>query len=1067
MSSKKTDKERSQSAPEERGLIAWFISNHVAANILMFLFLVGGFISVLNMRTETFPQIDPRLITVSVAYPGATPFEVEDSITSRVEETLIGIDGVKRITASASEGYGLVSVELEDFANADDVYNDVETNVNAISDFPPAEADRAKVSKIKVTPDVMSLALHGEVPEETLRYWSETIEDELRLVDGVAQTSLSGIRDYQISIEIPETALRQYGLSLEDVQGAITRFSTDIPAGTVEAAQGDILLRVQEKRYEGQGFEEIVLRNLPDGSVLKIGDIGKVVDGFEDTNLISKFNGERSAFIKIYRSETSDTLRVAGSVKDYLEGVELPAGLSLTIQQDRTDILKDRIYLMMRNAILGFMLVFLILLLFLDLKLAFWTSVAIPVSFLGGMMIIHFFGYSLNMISLFALIVVLGIVVDDAIITGESIFEEQEKNPDDKGATIRGVRAIIAPVTVGVTTTMAAFAPLIFSTGTLGQIIGIIPIVVIPILFVSLMEAYFILPSHLSYAGKWSRGIMADVRDKSVGGLQKFVDNILLPFARFTMTWRYATLALFVAFAIFTYGMVSSGTIRFIFFPAIEGDEISIDVEMPTGTPFATTEETMLKIEKATKSVRENLKNENGGQDVFESVQLSIGERSQDGGPSRTPGSSSSNSIGQMKLKLVSSDFRTQSASNIEDMIRDRVDSIPGIEELKFQSSLVGDNADIEIQLSHPDEEILSAATESLKQSLNDISGTQEVADTFDDGKTEYVFKLTDEGLAAGLAPAELGRQLRSAFFGLEAQRFQRGRSEVIVYVRYPKELRENITALRDVRIRLADGVEVPLGTVADINIQQGYSTIQTVNGRRIVSVTADVNTNETTPNDVLKVLREETLPELENRYAGLRTSFEGETRNQAEDMESLMNNMMIALMIIYVLLGAQLRSYIQPLVIMSAIPFGVIGAIWGHYLLGHDLTFISLFGIVALTGVVVNDSVVLMDYLNQQYRNGVSAFDSALMAIKRRFRPILLTTLTTSLGLFPILMETSLQAQFLIPMVISLATGIIFATLIILLLIPNLILILDDIYELSAKCCRKASKKVEEQFED
>lgn len=1050
---------------EERGAIAWFAHNHVAANILMLLFLVGGFLSVLNMRTETFPQIDPRLITVSVVYPGATPYEVEDGITSRVEESLIGINGVKRITATASEGYGFVNVELEDFANADDAYNDVETAVNGLSDFPPEEAERPIITKAQITPNVMSLAVHGEVPEKALRFWAETIENEIRLVDGVARTTLSGIRDYQISIEISEDALRRYGLDITDIRDAVAGFSTDIPAGTIEAVQGDVLLRVQEKRFTGAEFETIPLRSLPNGSVLTLGDVGAVIDGFNDSNIISKFNNERAAFIQVFRNESADTIAVSTGIKEYLAQVNLPAGLTLTIQDDRTVILKERINLMLRNAILGFMLVFLILLLFLDLKLAFWTSVAIPVSFLGGIMIINFMGYSLNMISLFALIVVLGIVVDDAIITGESIFDAQKREPDNPNAVLKGVRSVIAPVTVGVTTTMAAFAPLTFSTGTLGQIIGIIPIVVIPILFISLIEAYFILPAHLSKPGQWSKGILARMRDRFAAGLDHFVDHMITPVARFAMRWRYATLSLFVGIAIITAAMVTSGTIRFIFFPQIEGDEVSITVEMPQGTPFATTEATMLRIEKEVLDVEEAL--EKSGREVFESIYVSIGETSRDPGPGSSGGENSANNLGQVKIKLVSSDFRNIAASDIESKIRNRIQNFPGIEEMKFQSSLVGDDADIEVELSHPNEQVLRDAVEYLKGELSGIPGTIEISDSYTPGKTEYVFELTPEGLAVGLTPTILGQQLRASYFGSEAQRFQRGRSEVIVYVRYPEGERENIASLQNARIRLPNGAEVPLSRVARIQKQQGYASIQSVNGKQIISVTADADTEITTPNTIVAELSEKTLPDLESRFTGLTTRFEGETREQREDLQSLFNNMLIALMLIYVLLGAQLRSYVQPLIIMSAIPFGVIGATWGHYLLGADLTFISMFGIVALSGVVVNDSVVLVDYLNKKRHGGMSTFEASIAAIKRRFRPILLTTMTTSLGLLPILLETSLQAQFLIPMVISLATGILFATFIILLLVPILIMILDDITRL-LHCAKdrmtKATKtKIEE----
>ncbi len=1044
-------------SPESRGLLGWFAENHVAANILMLLFILGGLLSAFSMRTETFPSIDPNLITVSVAYPGATPYEVADSITNRIEEALIGIDGVKRISSVASEGSGIVNVELEDFANADDAYNDVDTAVNALVDFPPEDAERPIVTKVKVTPNVMSLAIHGNVEEGTLKYWAEAIEDDLRLLPGVALTSLRGIRDYQISVEVPEQSLREHGLSLEDVGNAINRFSIDTPAGTVEANEGDIVLRIQENRYTGAEYEQIVIRSLPDGSVLRLADIGVVIDGFEDVNIVSKFNGERAAFIDISRSETDDTLAVANVVNAYLDEVELPRGLQLSMQKDETVNLRDRISLMLRNAVLGFMLVFLVLMLFLDLKLAFWTSIAIPISFLGGLMFINAMGYSLNMITLFALIIVLGIVVDDAIVIGESIFDGQERASKSSlrkskyNVLLSSVKDVISPVTIGVLTTIAAFAPLIFSTGTLGQIIRVIPVVVIPILVVSLIEAFFILPSHLSNPVRWSRGIVKNVQQIFSRGLARFVEKIFMPLARFAIQWRYACVAAFLSIAIITVGMMSGGVIRFIFFPQIESDEITITLNMPQGTSFSDTEQAMLSLEEDVLEVRREVEQEYG-QDYFQSVSVSIGQtNAQQAGPRPTSGSNG-NHLGQIIIQLLPSDFRSVSSSEVESMIRNQMRPIPNAETLQFTSTLVGGEADIEIELAHPDEAILNSAAETLKERLTAIPGAIDIQDSFEYGKTEYIFKLNKEGLAVGLSPAELGRQLRAAFFGLEVERFQRGRSEVLVYVRYPKDERESLSAIADTRIRLPNGAEVPLASVADIEQSIGFSQIQTVNGRRIVSITADADTAVTTPNDIMSALNTGVLKQLQDQYTGLSYSFEGESREQQEDLRSLGQNMLIAIMLIYVLLGAQLRSYTQPFVIMSAIPFGLIGAVWGHFLLGQDLTFISMFGIVALTGFVINASVVLLDYLNKQRLAGMDAEASSLAAIRRRFRPILLTTLTTSLGLLPMLMETSMQARFLIPMVISLAAGIVFATFIILLLVPALIMMMEDCKQLARR---------------
>lgn len=1075
-----TDIQAEEERALRRGLIAWFAGNHVAANILMFLFVIGGLISVSAMRTETFPSIDPRMITISVVYPGATPYEVADSVTSRIEDALVGLDGVKRISGSAMEGYGLITVKLEDFADEDDVYNDVETQVNALSNFPPANAERPIFKKATVTPEVMTLALYGNVPESTLKYWAETVDEELRQLDGVALTNVTGLRDYQIAIEVSEDTLRQYGLSLDDVRSRVAAFSTDIPAGSIEAKQGDILLRVQEKKFHGADFKKIALKTMDDGSILRLGDVATVIDGFADNNIDSRYNGEPAAFIQVSRNVSEDTLDIAKAVKSYVRTLKLPAGLHVALQHDGTINLLDRINLMMRNAILGFMLVFLVLLIFLDFKLAFWTSAAIPVCFLGGLMLIHFMGYSLNMISLFALIVVLGIVVDDAIVMGESIFEAQEEAQQDgtnpKDAVLRGVRAVIAPVTVGVSTTIAAFAPLYFSTGTLGQIISIVPIVVIAILFVSLIEACFILPAHLSGPGRWSKGIMRDIRRHVSKGLHFFIDHAVLPFARLCIRWRYATLAAFCGLAIITVGMFTSGTIRFIFFPAVEGDEIKITATLPEGTPYAITEATMKRIEaesmavldklqqKKTEILRDRLKKEQSlaalnrlekesGQKIYDNIIARIGETSTRGGPGTFAGGGAANNVGQINIQLVPSDFRSESSATIENMIRERIKDLPNIEKLTMQSSLVGEDPDIDVELTHSDENVLNSAAETLLKELKAIRGTKEVSNSYEAGKREYVFELTKQGLAVGLTPAMIGNQIRSSFFGSEVQRIQRGTDEIKVYVRYPKAARDNPASLEDMRIHLPDGRTVPLNSVAKIHQQQGYAKIETVNGRRVISVTSDVDYSITTPNDVMTEMNKNILPQLMERYPGLSYSYEGESRDQKEDLQSLGRNMMIALVLIYVLLGAQLRSYIQPFVIMTAIPFGYIGAIWGHYLLGHDITFISLFGAVALTGVVVNDSVVLMDYLNthkEEQKSGI--IEAGLAAVRRRFRPILLTTLTTCVGLLPILLETSMQAQFLIPMVISLCAGILFSTTVILLLIPCLITIIDDIKRLPSR---------------
>ena len=1034
-------------------MIKWFLNNPVAANILVIAMVLGGLISLQGMRAETFPSFDPRLISISVVYPGATPYEIADSITIRIENSVLGIDGIKQVKSTALEGYAAVNISLDAYADPDYVYNEIETAVNGLSKFPPEGAEKIVIKRLKPTSNVMTLVLHGDVNEPALRYWAKLIDDELRLLPSIGLTNVRGIREPQISIEISEESLQKHGITLSEIGQAIRNFSQDIPAGILETQKGDILLRVEGKRHSGKDFASIIVKVLPDGSNLSLSDIAKIDDGLEDRNIISRFNGQRAAFIDVQRSDSDDALLIAKAVNKYIEGVELPRGLSLEVREDDTINLRDRISLMMRNGIVGFCLVFCILLLFLDLKLAFWTSAAIPISFLGGLMVLYFLGYSINMITLFGLIVTLGILVDDSVIIGESIFQSQERTPNDPNAVYNGVISVYQPVFVGVATTICAFAPLLLGSNTvLGQLIQFIPAVVITVLLVSLIEAFFILPNHLANANRWNKGIMSDVRNNVAYNLKLFILNRLLPFAAIAMKWRYATIAFFIAIFIITLSLVSSGFIRFVFFPNVEGDKVIVNVEMPQGTSFNSTKAVMLEIEQYILSIRDRHDKElDKGESYFESISVSVGEQYVQDGPGgngvRNAGSNTNN-VGQIVIKILPSGFRPFSALDIDQELRDKISAIPGIEKLTIQSALIQKLADINIELSHPDPQKLSTAASWLQSELTKVSGVNNIENSFKEGKAEYVFVLTREGIASGLTPTMLGTQLRASYLGLEVQRFYRDDAEVLVYVRYPKSIRNDSNILDNTRIRLPNGEEVALRTVASIEERQGYAQIDTVDGKRVVSVTADVDTRVSTPNVAIDSISEEVFPELSKQFPRINYSFAGETREQREDMAFLGKNMLIAMLLIYVLLGAQLRSYILPFVIMSAIPFGVVGAILGHLILGYDLTFISMFGVVALTGVVVNDSVVLMDYFNKMLVEGKTMQESALMAIEQRFRPILLTTLSTSLGLLPMLLETSLQAQFLIPMVVSLFCGLIFATVVILIFVPALTLAFNDIKE-------------------
>jgi multidrug efflux pump subunit AcrB len=1032
-------------------VVEWFARNHVAANMLMLFLVVGGVVGVMSMRAETFPTVDPRLITVTVPFPGATPAEVEDGITSRVEEAVIGLEGIKRVTSTASENAGVIRIELEEFADGDEVRNDVETEIDRLADFPPENAEEAVIVRNKPTPGVINLVLYGDTGEKVLKYWAERIQEEIIRTTGSGLVGIQGDRDYQISIEISEEKLRRHGLTIGEVARTVGRFSRNLPAGTVESPSGDILLRINEKGETGRDFRDIVVRRDPDGSLVRLSDIADVRDGLRDVDLVTRYNGMPAVFIRVSRSQAQDTLALEQEVVRYLAGLKLPEGLGIDVWESETKHLKDRINLLGRNALIGFALVFLMLILFLDLRLAFWTAFAIPVSFLGGLLIAYAAGVSINMISLFALIVVLGIVVDDAIIVGESIFTRQNRGEQDEEAAVGGVGDVRAPVTIGVLTTVAAFAPLLFVTGTLGQILRVIPVVVIAVILVSLLEAYLILPAHLSSSKRWSTGPVAWISTRFSRLLERFVDRVLTPLITRCLAYRYLSLACFVGILLVSVGVYRGGFLKFDFFPAIEGENVTVNLTMPVGTSFADTRRYAEGMLQAARRVQKGVR-EQGGGGLYEGVVLVVGQTISEARPGREGGEDRGSNRAQLQVKLVDPEERSLSARQVETRLREEIGTVPGAEEIVYESSLVRPGPDINIELGHPDTDKLAKASEMLMEKMGTISGLVEISDTLKRGKREYVFSITKAGLAAGLTPTSLGEQLRSSFFGREVHRIQRSSSELKVMVRYPEGEREDIESIHEMRVRLPDGSSAPLRTVADIAERVSLATIERANGQRVSNVTADTDVSRITANEAVPMIFGRILPELKSRFPELDASLQGESRDRREDLAALGRNMIIGLMVIFVMLGSLLRSYAQPLIILSVVPFGIVGAFAGHLLLGYNLSFISLFGIVALTGVLVNDSVVLIDYYNRLRALGESVGDALVDAVKRRFRPILLTTVTTSMGLLPILLETSLQARFLIPMAISLAFGLMFGTVIILFLVPSLAAILEDLKRLGRR---------------
>ena len=1036
-------------AAKRPGLIGWFISNPVAANLLMIVLLVGGALSALNLRSQVFPTISPGTVVVTVPFPGATPAEVEEGITRRVEEAVLGIDGVKRVTSNASENVGIVTIETNDFADRDVVKDDVESAVDRLSDFPPENAEKPVVVAPKPTGGVVTLAVVGDIGEAALRRAAEEIERDLLSQRGVSLVQLEGARDYEISIEVSEATLRRYGLSFDEVANAVRRSSLDLAGGSIASESGEILLRTNQKRQAGEDFESIVVRTQADGSVITLADVATVRDAFVREQLNNRYNDRPAVFVRVSRAEAEDVLAVKAAVDEFLAGYTPPPGIEVVEFRDETQLLRERVNLLLRNGAFGFALVFLFLVLMLDLKLAVWVSMGIATAFMGGFLVFGALGVTITMISLFGLIIVLGLVVDDAIVIGENIDAEREQGHSGPEAASRGAHGVLAPVIVGVLTTVAAFAPLLVTGGTFGDITRAIPLVVISVLLVSLLEAFCILPSHLSHGGSWSRGAIKSIQGRIARGIAFIRDQVVQPGVAFAARWRYATVGLAVAFFILCMSLLGNGHVRFIFFPQIEGNNISATLTMPEGTPFERTDAAVQKMTAAAYQVAEEAR-ETTGEPLFISVTSTSGGRTaNNNGPGGQSSFSSSENIGQIQIELVPYGERQTPAAEIERRWRAAVGQIEGAERVSFNSGFEGFGSDIEFELAHQQEDALIAAADAMKERLADIEGVSQVEDSFDLGKRQLVFELTPAGRAAGLRPADIAVQVRQAFFGDEVQRIQRGREEVRVYVRYPESSRASLAALNNFRVQLPGGDRAPLFTVARVEESRAYSSIRRIDGRRVVTVSADVDQALSTPNIANETILSAVMPELEQSYPGLRWVRAGATREQNEDLAAIGSAFIVVLLIIFAMIATQLRSYLQPLAILVSIPLGVAGAILGHLVLGFSLSFISIFGIVALAGVAVNASVVLVDLYNTHREAGKDPVEAAAAASARRFRPVMLTTLTTALGLAPLLFETSPQAQFLIPMAVSLGFGIVISGFMVLFVTPSVAVITEDLRRL------------------
>jgi len=1024
------------------GILEYFAANPVAANLIMSVMLIGGFVAASSITAQSFPTLNLGQINITVPYPGATPSEVEESITRRIEEAVLGIDGVKRVTSRAYENTGAVSIELKDFVDQTKARDDIEMAVERLSDFPPERAEEPDIVRLETVGEVMTLVVSSDLSDMELRKGAELVEQELLAIPSVSLVSLFGAKDYEISIEVKKENLRSYGLSINDVANSIRRSSLNVSSGEIRTEAGDLLLRTNNKRYIGQEFEDIIIKSLPNGSFLKLKDIALIKDGFTEDELIHEFNGKKSLFIKIQKSDSEDSISIARDIRDRLASYSPPSGIEIDIWDDATETTKNYLSIMVRNGILGFILVFLFLVLILDLRLATWVAMGVPISFFGAFLFFDFFGINFTFFTLLALIIVLGIVVDDAVVVGENIIAEQERGLKGIEAAKEGIRGVAAPVTVGVLTTMAAFAPLAFVSGFVSQFYQAVPIVVITVLFMSLVEAFLILPSHLTHGRNWSGWPLDRIQMVVSKKLHLFRDEIVVPQIKRAIHYRKTTISASAIFFVLAMSLVAFNLVRFDFLPSIESNRISASLAFPIGTPFEVTQVAAERLVSAAEKVNKNAEGAS-----FKSISMTVGgQTSTGGGPFGGGRVTMANHLASIQIRLNPEPLRKLSAEELERLWRKEVGPISGVEKLNYVSQFFGNPSDIAFELTHQEDSVLTRAVEELKIQYEKFPAMFEIQDSNTPGKRQYDIELTSVGLAAGLTPADVAIQLRQSFYGEEVQRIQRGREELRVMVRYPQNERQSARDFFDVRIRLADGTEAPLTQVANVTENRSYSSIERVNGRRIVTVSGRVDRSNMMPEDIEKELRAKTLPMLEQKYLGLQINEAGFRGDQTESLASLGRLALLAMLIIFALLASLLRSYSQPLIILAGVPFGAAGAFIGHFILGYNLSFYSLFGVVALAGVVVNDSLILMDRYNKFMEEGkYTSEEAVLKATQRRFRPIFLTTATTSLGLMPLIFETSTTAQFIIPLAISLAIGILFASVLILFVVPTMIVIQHD----------------------
>lgn len=1029
-------------------VLAAFARNTVFANIVLVLIFLAGWLATISMIRETFPEFSLDMITISVPYPGADPEEVEEGISRKIEEAIEGLEGIKLYTTKSSENVGSATIEVKEDYDVDEVLDRVRTKVNAISTFP-VDAEKPVINELTIQDPVMLLYLSGDMSERRIKEWSEKIKDEIQQLPVVSKVGIFGAREYEIGIEVSEERLREYGLTFDMVVDAVRRSSLNLAGGTIRTQGEEIRMRTMGRKYTGEALASIVVLARPQGEIITLDRLANIKDGFTEDPINSMINGEPSVMLIVYKTKEEDALTISEAVQQFIKQKQqrLPAGANIKILYDNTEMLRSRINLLVKNGIIGLMIVFLMLWSFLNARLSFWGGMGIPISIAGALAILWAIGGTINMVSLFGLIMVLGIVVDDAIIVGEAIYVHRKQGKPPLKAAVDGVSEVGMPVVAAVTTTIVAFIPLFYVGGIMGKFIAILPAVVIACLTVSLVECLLLLPAHLSHlpdpntrnnnSNPLTRRLEL-LHYMTSSGMEWFVDRIYTPFLSKALYWRYISFCTAVSILLLTIGLIRGGILKFEVFPEIDGFIMTATVEFPSGTPPEITAQAVEQIDAALLRLAEQAQTRSGDPLIEDRLAL-VGQTLEDlprSGPH----------LGSVQAILLDSDRRGIHSKDLMVLWEKEIGPILGVKSLTFTGLNAGPPGDpIEVWIQGQNMRDILAAADDLMDRLRKFEGVYQIRSDFSQGKNEMRLELKPEARTLGLTVNDLARQIYTGYYGDEAVRLQRGRDDIRIKVRYTADERSRISNLERVRIRTASGHEVPLMSVANISFAPGYSTITRTDGMRRVAVSAGVNTKKANANEIFAELGSNYFPKLKRRYPEIHVALQGEQKKMRESFDSLYVGYPLALIGIFIIIATMFRSYAQPFVIMFTVPFGIIGAVIGHLLLGYDLSIMSIFGMVALTGVVVNDAIVLIERINENIAEGMPFFEAILSGGARRFRAIFLTTISTVGGLTPLIMETDLQAKFLIPMALSIAAGVAFATVLTLVLVPSLLALLSD----------------------